>query len=81
VPDVAIYATRKKLAPPSYAEGFDTLYEVRIAGDGVFEVHLPVVSLNATRLRAQVLSDPRLGRMRWAGIEIRDPRVQGPFTP
>jgi predicted kinase len=39
VPDVAIYATRKKLAPPSYAEGFDTLYEVRIAGHGVFEIH------------------------------------------
>jgi predicted kinase len=39
VPDVAIYATSKKLEPPSYAEGFDTLYEVRIAGDGAFEVH------------------------------------------
>jgi predicted kinase len=39
VPDVAIYATRKKLAPPSYAEGFDTLYVVRIAGHGVFEIH------------------------------------------
>jgi predicted kinase len=39
VPDVAIYATRKKLAPPSYAEGFDMLYVVRIAGHGAFEVH------------------------------------------
>ena len=39
VPDVAIYATRKKLAPPSYAEGFDTLHVVRIAGHGAFEVH------------------------------------------
>jgi predicted kinase len=38
VPDVAIYATRKKLAPPTYAEGFDTLYEVRIGGNGTFEV-------------------------------------------
>jgi hypothetical protein len=39
VPDVAIYATRKKLALPSYAEGFDMLYVVRIAGHGAFEVH------------------------------------------
>ena len=38
VPDVAIYTTRKKLMPPSYAEGFDTLYVVRIAGHGAFEV-------------------------------------------
>jgi len=30
VPDVAIFATRKRLAPPSYAEGFDALYAVRI---------------------------------------------------
>ena len=39
VPDVAIYATSKKLTPPSYAEGFDTLYEVRIADNGASEVH------------------------------------------
>jgi hypothetical protein len=39
VPDVAIYATSKKLEPPSYAEGFDTLYDVRIADNGAFEVH------------------------------------------
>lgn len=30
VPDVAIFATRKKLEPPSYSEGFDELYEVRL---------------------------------------------------
>jgi predicted kinase len=39
VPDVAIYTTSKKLGPPSYGEGFDTHYEVRIAGDGAFEVN------------------------------------------
>src|SRR5207248_1491072 len=39
VPDVAIYALSKKLMPPSYAEGFDTLYCVRVAGHGAFEVH------------------------------------------
>jgi predicted kinase len=39
VPDVAIYATSTKLTPPSYAEGFDTLYAVRIANHGAFEVH------------------------------------------
>jgi predicted kinase len=38
VPPVAIYATRKKLQPPSYAEGFDALYSVSIAEDGVFQV-------------------------------------------
>jgi predicted kinase len=38
VPPVAIYATRKKLQPPSYAEGFDQIYSVRIAEDGAFRV-------------------------------------------
>lgn len=38
VPDVALYATAKKLAPPSYAEGFDELYDVRISSDSTFEV-------------------------------------------
>jgi predicted kinase len=38
VPDVAMYATAKKLVPPSYLEGFDELYSVRITGDSTFEV-------------------------------------------
>jgi predicted kinase len=38
VPPVAIYATRKKLQPPSYAEGFDALYYVSIAEDSAFQV-------------------------------------------
>jgi len=38
VPDVAIYVTARRLAPPRYAEGFDALYRVRIAADGDFEV-------------------------------------------
>ncbi len=38
VPDVALYATAKKLVRPSYSEGFDELYSVRIAGDFAFEV-------------------------------------------
>ena len=38
VPDVAIFATAKRLRPPSYTEGFDRLYRVRVAGDGLFEV-------------------------------------------
>ena len=38
VPDVALYATAKRLAPPSYSEGFDELYGVRIADDFAFEV-------------------------------------------
>jgi predicted kinase len=38
VPDVAIYATAKKLVPPSYPEGFDELVTVRITEDSAFEV-------------------------------------------
>ena len=38
VPDVAIYATAKKLVRPSYSEGFDELFYVRIAGNSEFEV-------------------------------------------
>jgi len=37
VPDVAIYATAKKLVPPSYSEGIDELFRVRLAGSS-FEV-------------------------------------------
>ena len=37
VPDVAIYATAKKLVPPSYSGGFDELFRVRLAGSS-FEV-------------------------------------------
>lgn len=38
VPDVAIYATAKRLVPPSLSEGFDELFRVRVTGDGTFEV-------------------------------------------
>ncbi len=38
VPDVAIFVTVKRLQWPSYAEGFNRLYDVRIVGDGAFEV-------------------------------------------
>ena len=37
VPEVAIYATAKKLVPPSYKEGFDELFSVRIVGGSGFE--------------------------------------------
>jgi len=30
VPDVAIYTTLKKLEPPTYSEGFDELYSIRL---------------------------------------------------
>lgn len=39
VPDVAIYATIKKLEPPTYAEGFDKLYVVRAAANTLFEIN------------------------------------------
>jgi hypothetical protein len=37
VPDVAIYATAKKLVAPSIEEGFDELLRVRL-NDSAFEV-------------------------------------------
>lgn len=46
VPVVAIYATAKRLTPPTYAEGFDALFTVRIAPGGGFEV-APVLRLPA----------------------------------
>jgi len=36
VPDVALYATMGRLVRPSYAEGFDSLFFVRLAGEGAF---------------------------------------------
>ncbi len=39
VPDVAIYATAKRLVPPSYSEGFDELFRVLITEESTFEVH------------------------------------------
>ena len=38
VPDVALYATRKRLCCPSPAEGFDRLSFVRLLGEDRFEV-------------------------------------------
>lgn len=38
VPDVAIYATAKRLVPPALSEGFDELFRVRVTDDGLFEV-------------------------------------------
>jgi predicted kinase len=38
VPDVAIFATAKRLVPPSYSEGFDELFRVRITDESTFEV-------------------------------------------
>ena len=40
VPDVAIYATIKRLVRPTYAEGFHQLFYVRMAENSDFEVHL-----------------------------------------
>jgi predicted kinase len=38
VPDVAIFATAKRLVAPSYSEGFDELFSVHITDDSTFEV-------------------------------------------
>jgi predicted kinase len=38
VPEVALYATRKRLQWPRYEEGFDALYYVRLRPEGGFEV-------------------------------------------
>jgi predicted kinase len=38
VPAVAIFASAKRLQPPTAAEGFDAIYTVRIAADGGFDI-------------------------------------------
>ncbi len=38
VPDVAILATAKRLAPPTLDEGFDEIHRVRLTDAGTFEV-------------------------------------------
>jgi predicted kinase len=38
VPDVAIYATLKRLVRPSYAEGFHQLFYVRFASNSAFSI-------------------------------------------
>jgi predicted kinase len=38
VPDVAIFATAKRLVAPSFSEGFDELFRVHITDDSTFEV-------------------------------------------
>jgi predicted kinase len=38
VPAVAVHAAAKRWEPPSYAEGFDRLYRVRIGGAGDFDL-------------------------------------------
>jgi predicted kinase len=38
VPDVALYATRKRLCRPALAEGFGRLFYVRLLGKGQFQV-------------------------------------------
>ena len=38
VPDVAIHVAARRLQPPSAAEGFDALFQVRLRPDGGFEV-------------------------------------------
>jgi predicted kinase len=38
VPDVAVYATAKRLEQPRRAEGFDALYRVRAVAGGGFDV-------------------------------------------
>ena len=40
VPEVALFATRKRLCLPSLAEGFDRLHYVRLLGEGRFEILL-----------------------------------------
>ncbi len=38
VPDVAIYVAAKRLEVPTYAEGFDNLYRVRLVGQSDYEI-------------------------------------------
>ncbi len=38
VPDIALFVTCKRLCPPTPGEGFDRLSQVRLLGEGRFEV-------------------------------------------
>ncbi len=38
VPDVAVYVAAKRLEVPTYAEGFDHLYRVRLVGQSDYEI-------------------------------------------
>ncbi len=49
VPDIALYITAAKLVPPSYAEGFDVLYDVQIAGLALFAIARMPMSPGAGR--------------------------------
>ena len=42
VPDLALYATQKKLSAPTYAEGFDQLFRVALGEDGTAFASLAV---------------------------------------
>ena len=44
VPEVALYVTRRRLEPPTLAEGFDALFAVHLEDDGAFEV-TPILPL------------------------------------
>ncbi|HWG44940.1 MAG TPA: AAA family ATPase [Gemmataceae bacterium] len=38
VPDVALYGTRSKLQPPTYSEGFDQLFHVRMTDESEWDI-------------------------------------------
>lgn len=53
VPTVAILATYKRLTPPSFAEGFDRIFRVKVAGPEAFAVDelIPAGRLGESELR------------------------------
>jgi predicted kinase len=40
IPNVGIFATAKRLQPPTLAEGFDRLYRARMRQDGSFDIQV-----------------------------------------
>jgi hypothetical protein len=58
VPDVALYATRKRLEPPAHAEGFDRLFRVRTGGAGRWQVEaLPLPEPGVPGVNSQRQAD------------------------
>jgi predicted kinase len=49
VPDVAIYATIKRLVCPTYAEGFDQLFYVRMIQEGNLQAYPCFIERKSTR--------------------------------
>ena len=72
VPDVAIFARARQMAPPTYGEGFDTLFTVAIAGKGAFTVTRVDADVDAATQAGETSAEARqVGRQTGKQAEAR----------